>query len=96
MTITIQPQLPVIIALTIIIVISLKLISIKLNKFDPLSKPKGIVLLLIMAVDFLSNLIHGAIKDKKIADKLIPYFLTVIIYIFFVHLFSLLDCLKSF
>lgn len=86
-----------IILVTIFIAILLLIINRCLVKFDPLSKPKGVVLLFMMAVDFLSNLIHGAIKDSKIADKLIPYFLTVIFYIFFSNIAGLfsIECPTS-
>ena len=80
MTITIQPQLPVIIALTIIIVISLKLISIKLNKFDPLSKPTGLVTVCIMLVEYIDQFV-SEITNKKMAEKLAPYICSIAIYI---------------
>ena len=86
-----------IIIVTVFIAILLLIINKVLVKFDPLDKPKGIVLLLIMAVDFLSNLIHSAIKEEKIADKLIPYFLTIIIYIFMSNIAGLfsIECPTS-
>lgn len=86
-----------IIIVTIFIAILLLIINRKIIKFDPLSKPKGIVLLLIMAVDFLSNLVNSAIKDKKTADKLIPYFLTIIVYIFLSNIAGLfsIECPTS-
>lgn len=86
-----------IVIVTIFISILLLIINRSLVKFDPLSKPKGIVLLFIMAVDFLNNLIHSAIKDKKVADKLIPYFLTIIFYIFFSNIAGLfsIECPTS-
>ena len=93
----IQKTVYSIIIITIFISILLVIMNIILRKFDPLSKPKGIVLLFIMAVDFLSNLINSAIRDKKIADKLIPYFLTIIIYIFLSNIAGLfsLECPTS-
>ena len=68
-----------------------------LVKFDPLSKPTGIVLLFMMLVDFLSGIVNGAIRDKKIADKLIPYFLTVILYVFLSNIAGLfsIECPTS-
>lgn len=82
---------------TAFIAILLLLLNRVLVKFDPLSKPTGVVLIFIMGVDFLSNLVNGAIKDKKVADKLIPYFLTVIVYIFMSNIAGLfsIECPTS-
>lgn len=68
-----------------------------LVKFDPLSKPKGLVLILMIGVDFISNLVNSAIKDKKIADKLVPYFMTVIVYVFLSNIAGLfsIECPTS-
>ena len=86
-----------IIIVTIFMSILLLIINRCLTKFDPLSKPKGIVLLFMMAVDFLGNLIHSAIKEKDVADKLIPYFLTIIFYIFLSNIAGLfsIECPTS-
>lgn len=86
-----------IIIVTLFMSILLLAINRVLVKFDPLSKPKGIVLLMIMAVDFISNLIKGAIKEKKIADTLIPFFMTIILYIFFSNIAGLfsIECPTS-
>ena len=93
----IQTTVYSIVIVTIFIAILLLIINRSINKFDPLSKPKGIVLLLMMAVDFLSNIVNGAIRDKKIADKLIPYFLTIIVYIFLSNIAGLfsIECPTS-
>ena len=80
MTITIQPQFPVIIALTIIIIVCLKLISIKLNSFDPLSKPTGLVTVCIMLVEYIDQFV-SEITNKKMAEKLAPYICSIAIYI---------------
>lgn len=86
-----------IVIVTVFISILLLIINRSLVKFDPLSKPKGIVLLFIVAIDFLSNLVHSAIKDKNVADKLVPYFLTVIVYIFLSNIAGLfsIECPTS-
>lgn len=82
---------------TAFIAILLLLLNRVLVKFDPLDKPKGIVLIFMMLVDFLSGIVNGAIKDKKIADKLIPYFLTVILYVFLSNIAGLfsIECPTS-
>lgn len=86
-----------IIIVTVFIAFLLLILNRILVKFDPLSKPTGIVLLFMIAVDFISGVINGAIKDKKIADKLIPYFLTVILYVFMSNIAGLfsIECPTS-
>ena len=86
-----------IIIVTVFMSVLILLLNRALVKFDPLSKPTGVVLLMIMAVDFLSNLIKGAIKDKKVSDTLIPYFLTIIVYIFLSNIAGLfsIECPTS-
>ena len=93
----VQKTIYSIIIVTIFMSILLLIINRCLTKFDPLSKPKGIVLLFMMAVDFLGNLIHSAIKEKSVADKLIPYFLTIIFYIFLSNIAGLfsIECPTS-
>lgn len=80
MTITIQPQFPIIIALTIIIVICLKLINIQLEKFDPLSTPSSLVTICITLVQYIDQLV-SEITNKKMAEQLSPYICSVAIYI---------------
>jgi len=82
---------------TAFIGILLLIVNRALVKFDPLSKPKGIVLIMMIGVDFISGIVNGAIKDKKIADKLIPYFLTVIVYVFMSNIAGLfsIECPTS-
>lgn len=86
-----------IIIVTIFMSILLVIINRILVKFDPLSKPTGVVLLMMIAVDFISGLIKSAIKNKKIADTLIPYFLSVITYIFLSNIAGLfsIECPTS-
>lgn len=77
--------------ITLLMSIILVVINRVLVKFDPLDKPKGLVLVLMMFVDFVSGIVNAAIQDKKIADKLIPYFLTVILYVFLCNIAGLLS-----
>ena len=80
MTITIQPQFPIIIALTIIIVGILKFINTKLVAYDPLSKPTGLVVVCVMLVDYIDTFVTE-ITNKKIGEKLAPYVCSIAIYI---------------
>ena len=80
MTITIQPQFPVIIGLTIIIVVVLKIISVKLEAFDPLSTPTPLVTVCIMLVEYIDQFV-SEITNKKMGEKLAPYICSIAIYI---------------
>lgn len=86
-----------IIIVTAFIALLLLLINRTLVKYDPLDKPKGVVLLLMIAYDFISKLIYDAVKNKNIADKLIPYFLSTILYIFLSNIAGLfsIECPTS-
>ncbi|MBQ0036845.1 MAG: F0F1 ATP synthase subunit A [Firmicutes bacterium] len=93
----IQKTLFSILIVTVFIAVLLLVVNRVLVKVDPLDKPKGLVLLMMMAVDFISGIVNGAIKDKNVADKLIPYFLTVIVYVFFSNIAGLfsIECPTS-
>lgn len=86
-----------IIIVTLFMSILLVIVNRILVKFDPLSKPTGVVLLMMMGVDFISGLIKSAIKNKQVADTLIPYFLSVIMYIFLSNIAGLfsIECPTS-
>lgn len=60
----------------------------KLVKFDPLSKPKGIVLLVMMGAEMIDNMV----KDKtgeEVSKYLTPYIMTIITYIFLANIAGL-------
>lgn len=86
-----------ILIVTVFMSILLLIINRILVKFDPLSKPKGIVLLMMIGVDFISKLIKGAIRDEKVSNTLIPYFFTIILYIFLSNIAGLfsIECPTS-
>ena len=89
MTLVIQPQLPVIIGLTIFIVISLKLINKKLTSYNPLEKPNMLVLLCIMLVEFVDGFVCDIVSEKR-AKVLAPYLCSVGIYILLSNYMGLL------
>ena len=89
MTLIIQPQLPVIIGLTIFIVISLKLINRKLEEFDPLQKPTTLVLLCVMLVEFFDGFVCDIVTEKR-GKVLAPYLCSVGIYILLSNYMGLL------
>ena len=76
---------------TLFMAFLLVLVNIALRKYDPLSKPKGLVLLMIMAVEFVENLVRQACKKDELVNRLSPYFATVILYIFLSNISGLFN-----
>ena len=70
-----------IIIITVFIALLLFYINYKLRKFDPLSEPKGIVLLVMMAAETFDKMVREK-TDDKVAKYLTPYIMTVALYIF--------------
>ena len=85
-----------IIIITVFLAILLFYINRKLVKYDPLSKPSGIVLLIIMYYEAIDNLVKGK-TNEKIAKFLTPYIMSVAAYIFFANIAGLfsLECPTS-
>ena len=77
-------------AVTGIIALLLLFINLKLRKFDPLSKPKGIVLIVMMAAQAIENMVRDKTNDDLV-KKLSPYIATVSIYIFISNIAGLLS-----
>ncbi len=78
--------------------ISLLLVFInrKLRQYDPLSEPKGVVLVVLMAVETLDNMVKNS-TNARIAKFLTPYMLMTITYIFLSNIAGLfsLECPTS-
>ena len=70
-----------IIIITVFIALLLLYINYKLRKFDPLSEPKGVVLLVMMAAETFDKMVREK-TDDKVAKYLTPYIMTVALYIF--------------
>ncbi len=84
----IQSDVYTIILLTIVLAIGIIAISKKIEKADPLEKPKGIIVPVLWAVDS----VYTTVKDnvgKKYADALTPYILVLWVYIFTANIISL-------
>ncbi|MGB4626930.1 MAG: F0F1 ATP synthase subunit A, partial [Erysipelotrichaceae bacterium] len=71
----VQPTVFYIIAIVIIIAVILILINRKLVKFDPLSKPTGVVLVVMMAAETVDKMVKEKTDDKA-AKFLTPYIMT--------------------
>ncbi len=85
---TIQSDVYTIIFLTIILGIGIVVLSKKIDACDPLEKPKGILVPVLLGVQS----VHNTVKDsvgKKYADALTPYILVLWTYIFVANIISL-------
>ena len=68
-------------AVTGLIALLLLFVNSKLRRFDPLSKPKGVVLVCLMAAQAIENIVKDK-TNEQLARKLSPYIATVGLYIF--------------
>lgn len=85
---TIQSDVYVIILITIVLAIAMILLSKKINKADPLEKPKGIVVPILLVTEMVYKTVRTNV-GKKVADKLTPYILMLWVYIFISNTISL-------
>ncbi|MDO4500792.1 MAG: FoF1 ATP synthase subunit a [Erysipelotrichaceae bacterium] len=76
----IQGIVPVIIGITIVLLGVLKWINTKLEAYDPLSKPTGLVVVCIMAVEFIDGMIKDIMGQRSV-EKLGPYLGSLALYI---------------
>ena len=86
----IQTTVYSIIIVTIFILLLMVFVNYKLRKYDPLTKPKGIVLLVMMGIQAIENMTKDA-TNEKVAKQISPYIFTVIIYIFLANISGLLS-----
>ena len=85
---TIQSDVYVIILITIVLAIAMILLSKKINKADPLEKPKGIIVPIVLVTETVYKTVRTNV-GKKVADKLTPYILSLWVYIFISNTISL-------
>ena len=84
----IQSAVYSIIIVTLFMALLLIYINRKLVKFDPLSKPTGIVLLVIMYAQMIDDMVKNK-TNEKVAKYLTPYIMTVAAYIFLANIAGL-------
>lgn len=77
-----------ILIITAVIIVFLIFINGKLKKFDPMDEPKGIVLLMMVAVQTIDNMVKEKTNDE-VAKTLTPYMLTVALYLFMANISGL-------
>lgn len=85
-----------IIIITLVIIALLLVVNKKLRDFDPLSEPKGIVLLVIMGAQMVDNLVKDK-TNESISKYLTPYIMSVVVYVFLSNIAGLfsLECPTS-
>ena len=84
----VQPTGFSILIITAVIIVFLIFINGKLKKFDPMDEPKGIVLLMMVAVQTIDNMVKEK-TNEKVARTLTPYMLTVALYLFMANISGL-------
>ena len=89
MTLVIQPQVPIILLETIVIVIALKIINKKIENFNPLDKPTGIIFVCMWIVETIDGFIKDIVSPKAV-EKLGPYIGSIAIYILMSNYIGLL------
>lgn len=72
MKVTVQAHVFSILIISLILIVLLLIINRALKKFDPLSEPKGIVLLSLSAVEMVDNLVSSSVNEE-IFENLGPY-----------------------
>ncbi|MBP5280520.1 MAG: F0F1 ATP synthase subunit A [Erysipelotrichaceae bacterium] len=77
-----------ILIVTLFMALLLVFVNRKLVKFDPLSKPTGIVLLIIMYAQMIDDMVKAK-TNEKVAKYLTPYIMTVAAYIFLANVSGL-------
>ena len=77
-----------ILIITVVIIVFLIFVNGKLKKFDPMDEPKGIVLLMMVAVQTIDNMVKEKTNDE-VAKTLTPYMLTVALYLFMANISGL-------
>lgn len=77
----IQTTVYSIIIITVTMALLLLYINRKLKEYDPLSKPKGIVLLVIMFAEMIDKMVKEK-TNERVAKYLTPYIMSVVVYIF--------------
>jgi len=88
--IEIQDTVFYIIGITAFLCLVCVFFNLALKKYDPYSKPKGLVLLAFMAYDTVNGWVAQT-KNQYIIDKLSPYIASLFLYIFVSNIAGLLS-----
>lgn len=85
---TVQSDVYVIVMITIILGAAIILLSKKIDKADPLEKPKGIIVPVLWGVETVYNMVKTNVGDRY-ANALTPYIIVLWVYIFVSNIISL-------
>lgn len=77
----VQPTVYYIAIITAVLILLVFVVNRALRKFDPLSEPKGLVLLVLMGVQMVENMVSSK-TNESITRRLSPYIATIALYIF--------------
>lgn len=94
MHITIQPEIVSSVIITTFLCGLFVYAGSKVEKADPLEKPKGIVLAVEIVVNMFQNFFHTIFPNQKMEKRLSPYFIVLAIFIFISNISGLI-CLES-
>jgi len=83
-----QASLLSIVIITIVMALMLLYINRKLNEYNPLDKPKGIVLIVIEFSKMIDNMVKQK-TNERVAKYLTPYIMSVATYIFLANIAGL-------
>ncbi len=84
----VQSDVYVIILLTAVLSAGIIAVSRKFEKADPLAKPKGILVPVLLGVEMVHNAVKANVGERT-ADSLTPYILVLWVYIFCANTISL-------
>ena len=85
---TIQSDVYAIILLTVLLSAAMIWISKKIDKTDPLDKPKGIIVPVLVGMESVYNQVKDSV-GKHYAENLTPYIVVSWVYIFTANIISL-------
>lgn len=85
---TVQSDVYVIILLTILLAIFIVRMSKRIDHIDPMEKPKGVALPMILLAQFIDAQVENSVGREN-ANRLTPYIITISIYIFVSNTISL-------
>lgn len=84
-----QTEVFSILVVSIIILILIGVVNKSLNNVDPLEKPKGIVGLAIIFVQFIEGMTKSNMGDKRVYKQFAPYIGLLVIYLFISNILGL-------
>ncbi len=92
----VQSTVYYIIAITAIIGLVLVFVNAQLRKYDPMTEPKGVVLLMLIFVGFVEDML-SKYTNEEITNKLGPYLGSIMVYIFISNIAGLfaMECPTS-